>query len=116
MGVSWKTDSFFISLGILIKQIKVMTIQDIQLNQISQIYVGKDRNCRCGCQGTYIATSFMESPRTDIIDDRRAQKNLTRAKRLAVKKDVLVEYGDNHINIGYGNNRAITVYFDEVKK
>ena len=93
-----------------------MTIQDIQLNQISQIYVGKDRNCRCGCGGTYIATSFMESPRTDIIDDRRAQKNLTRAKKLALKKDVLVEYGDNHINIGYGNNRAITVYFDEVKK
>ena len=93
-----------------------MTIQEISLDQISQIYVGKDRNCRCGCGGTYIATSFMDSPRTDIIDNIRAQKNLTRAKKLALKKDVLVEYGDNHINIGYGNNRAITIYTDELKK
>jgi hypothetical protein len=93
-----------------------MTIQEISLDQISQIYVGKDRNCRCGCGGTYIATTFMESPRTDIIDNIRAQKNLTRAKKLALRKDVLVEYGDNHINIGYGNNRAITIYTDEVKK
>jgi hypothetical protein len=93
-----------------------MTIQEISLDQISQIYVGKDRNCRCGCGGTYIATSFMDSPRTDIIDNIRAQKNLPRAKNLSLKKDVLVEYGDNHINIGYGNNRAITIYTDELKK
>jgi len=93
-----------------------MNIQEITLDQVSQIYVGKDRNCRCGCGGTYIATTFMESPRTDIIDNIRAQKNLTRAKKLALKKDVLVEYGDNHINVGFGNNRAICIYTDELKK
>lgn len=93
-----------------------MTIQDIQLNQISQIYVGKDRNCRCGCGGTYVATSFMENPRTDVVDDSKAQSRLSRAKKIALRKDALVEYGDNHINVGYGNNRAYTIYFDEVKK
>ena len=93
-----------------------MTLQEIQLNQISQIYVGKDRCCRCGCGGKYIATTFMESPRTDIIDDRRALTNLNRAKRLEAKKAAIVEYGDNHINVGFGNNRAICIYFDEVKK
>ena len=93
-----------------------MNIQEITLDQVSQIYVGKDRCCRCGCGGNYIATTFMESPRTNIIDNIRAQKNLTRAKKLALKKDVLVEYGDNHINVGFGNNRAITIYTDELKK
>lgn len=93
-----------------------MNLQEITLDQISQIYVGKDRCCRCGCGGKYIATTFMESPRTNIIDNIRAQKNLTRAKKLALKKDVLVEYGDNHINVGFGNNRAITIYTDELKK
>jgi hypothetical protein len=93
-----------------------MTIQEISLDQISQIYVGKDRNCRCGCGGTYIATSFMDSPRTDIIDNIRAQKNLTRAKKLALNLMNDVDYGTNYINVSFGNNRAICIYTDEVKK
>lgn len=92
-----------------------MTLQEITLNQISQIYVGKDRNCRCGCGGTYTATSFMEDPRSEV-NDRKAQSSLTRAKRMVERNKAEVEYGDNHINVAYGNNRAITIYFDEVKK
>jgi hypothetical protein len=92
-----------------------MNIQDIKLNQISQIYVGLDRNCRCGCGGTYVSTSFMEEPRNEV-NDKLAMTRLKRAKKLALRKDVEIEYADIYINVGYGNNRAITIYLDEVKK
>jgi hypothetical protein len=92
-----------------------MNIQEIQLNQVSQIYVGKDRCCRCGCGGSYVSTSYMEDPRNDV-DDQLAQKRLNRAKRLALKSNSEIQYGSNHINIGYGYNSAITVYLDEIKK
>jgi len=97
-----------------------MNIQEIQLNQVSQIYLGKDRVCRCGCAGKYISTSYMENPRNDV-DDKLAASRLKRAKKLALNTDSEVEYSGNHINVSYGDggkytNRAITIYLDEVKK
>jgi hypothetical protein len=91
-----------------------MNIQEIQLNQISQIYIGKDRVCRCGCAGEYVSTSFMEDPRNDV-DDKLAESRLKRAKKLALNTNSVVDYCDNHINVSYGKDRAITIYLDEIK-
>jgi hypothetical protein len=91
-----------------------MKIQEIQLDQISQIYLGKDQFCRCGCGGTYVSTSYMNEPRSDV-NDRLAQTRLNRAKKIALNADSEIFYDKDHINIGYGDNRAITIYLDELK-
>lgn len=83
------------------------------LNQISQVYLGKDHHCRCGCGGEYTATSFMEDPRSDVNDSLVARR-LKRAKRL-VESGAHVEYGDIYVNIETGDNKALTFYFDEIK-
>ena len=85
------------------------------LNQISQVYLGKDRCCRCGCGGDYTATSYMIKPRTADINDALVAKRLKRAKKL-VESGINVDYGDTCVNISTGNNRAMTFYFDEVAK
>jgi len=85
------------------------------LNQISQVYLGKDRHCRCGCGGNYTATSFMVKPRTEDINDALVAKRLKRAKKL-VESGIDVDYGDTYVNISTGENRAMTFYFDEVAK
>jgi hypothetical protein len=84
------------------------------IENISQVYVGKDRCCRCGCGGDYTATSYMVKPRSDV-NDSLVEKRLKRAKRL-IESGVEYQIGDNHINIELGNNRALTFYFDEVAK
>jgi len=91
-----------------------MNIQEIQLNQISQIYIGKDRVCRCGCAGEYVSTSYMEDPRSDV-DDKLAGSRLKRAKKLALNTTSEVDYQDTYINVSYGKDRVITIYLDEVK-
>lgn len=83
------------------------------LNQISQVYLGKDRHCRCGCGGDYTATSYMIKPRTADINDALVAKRLKRAKKL-VESGINVDYGNTYVNISTGNNRAMTFYFDEV--
>lgn len=97
------------------KNIK-LTIEEflkMELNQISQCYLGKDRCCRCGCGGEYTFTSFHISPRADI-NDTLVAKRLNRAKNI-IRKGGEYEIGDNHINVVTGLNRALTLYFDEVK-
>lgn len=84
-----------------------------EISNISQVYFGKDHCCRCGCGGTYTATSYMKDPRSDV-NDSLVQKRLKRAKKL-VLEGAEVEYGDNFINISTGENRALTFYFDEIK-
>lgn len=87
---------------------------EADINKISQVYSGKNRHCRCGCGGEYIATSFMENPRSEVNDE-LAIERLNRAKRL-IRDGAEYDIGDNHINIVTGNNRALTFYFDEIKK
>lgn len=84
------------------------------LNQISHVYSGKDQHCRCGCGGEYVATSFMEEPRSDV-NDVLVEKRLKRAKRL-VEQGADVDYGGTYVNIKTGENKALTFYFDEIKK
>jgi len=84
------------------------------LNQISQVYLGKDHHCRCGCGGEYTATSFMEDPRSDVNDSLVARR-LKRAKRLVEAGIAAVEYSDTYVNIETGYNKALTFYFDDIK-
>ena len=94
-----------------------MTIEQFlqsEISNISQVYFGKDHCCRCGCGGNYTATSYMKDPRSDV-NDSLVQKRLKRAKKL-VLEGAEVEYGYNFVNIPTGENRALTFYFDDLKK
>lgn len=84
-----------------------------EINQISQSYLGLDRACRCGCKGEYTATSYHENARS-VVNDILVEKRLKRAKRL-IQKGAKYEIGDNNVNISTGDNRALTLYFDEIK-
>jgi hypothetical protein len=86
----------------------------VEISNISQVYFGKDRDCRCGCGGTYTATSYMKDPRSDV-NDSLVEKRLKRAKKL-VLEGAKTTYGDNYVNISTGNNKALTFYFDDLKK
>ena len=83
------------------------------LSNISQVYSGKRRCCRCGCGGTYTATTYMIDPRTDIIDNKLVERRLKRAKKL-VLEGTNVDYGDTYVDIETGNDRSLTFYFDEI--
>ena len=85
-----------------------------KLNQVSQVYYGKRNSCRCGCRGKYTATTFMDKPRTEDINDSLVNKRLQRAKKL-VEKGVDVMYGTTCVDVRTGKNISLTFYFDEIK-
>jgi hypothetical protein len=85
----------------------------LEVNNISQVYNGKRDCCRCGCGGTYTATSFMEHPRGSV-DDELVAKRLKRAKTL-VKNGGEVDFGGTYIDVKTGKDRTLTFYTDEVK-
>ena len=94
------------------KLITVDQFLDFNLSQISQTYVGKDACCRCGCGGEYTSTSYHVEPRSPV-NDQLSESRLNRAKRL-IKKGNRYEISSNHINISTGQNRALTLYFDDL--
>ncbi len=85
-----------------------------QISQISQVYSGKRNHCRCGCGGSYTATSYMVNPRTDEISDKLVERRLRKAKKL-ILEGADVSYGDTYVDVQTGENRALTFYFDEIK-
>lgn len=87
---------------------------EASLTQISQVYYGKRNHCRCGCGGTYTATTYMVNPRTDNVNDESVAKRLRRAKKL-VMSGADVDYGTTYVDVQTGENRTLTFYFDEVK-
>lgn len=90
------------------------TFLSLGIESISQVYLGKDRHCRCGCGGEYIATSFMEKPRSDV-DDSLVAKRLERAKKL-ISEGAEYEFGPNYLNLVTGDNRCLCFYFDDIKQ
>lgn len=71
--------------------------------KVRSIYMGKDNHCRCGCAGEYVK-------RGEPKFDRRLmmfQKKLL--KYTPTKDDIMV---GEYVNVSYGNNRALTVYFE----
>ncbi len=81
-------------------------MNDILANRttpITKVYVGADRACRCGCRGSYAS----------VADGKIFSTRVKRFMSLLAKADAAdVEDDGDNINISYGNNRAMTVYFD----
>jgi hypothetical protein len=68
----------------------------IDESRITKIYVGADAACRCGCRGEYREAG-------------------TRAFKMALNKARKLSCDDRtstYMNFPYGNNRAVTLYFD----
>ena len=86
----------------------------LTLDKISQVYNGRRNCCRCGCGGDYVATSFMQNPRSEVNDSLVA-KRLKRAQAL-VREGANTEYGDTWIDVETGRDRTLTFYVDELKK
>lgn len=95
------------------KEITIEQFLQMEIHNISQVYMGRDRCCRCGCGGTYTATSFMQDPRSDV-DDRLVNTRLTRAKRI-IQGGGEYDLTETYINIPTGRDRCLTFYFDELK-
>lgn len=94
---------------------KTSTNQIPAIEKISQVYVGKDAHCRCGCAGNYTSSSHAIEPRSRV-SDAYVQTQITRAKNLILQGLAKVEVSGNYVNVSYGTNRAITFYIDEVSK
>ena len=91
-----------------------MNLHELQLKNISTIYIGKDHHCRCGCGGKYVSSSFMDNPRSEV-NDIQILNLLQRAQKYN-KKYNTAEYGETYINVSMKNNRCICIYTDELKK
>ena len=74
----------------------------IAAERISQIYLGKDRICRCGCAGEYV------TPEHPMF-----HKRLKRFHALVCKEGSQTEDGGSYINVSYGNDRAMTIYLND---
>jgi len=55
----------------------------------------------------------MKNPRT-VINDSLVEKRLKRAKKL-IAEGAEYDFGGSYVNIVMGNDRALTLYFDELK-
>lgn len=77
-------------------------MSQFKAEEVTKIYLGKDRVCRCGCEGEYVR-----------LGDPMFQKRLARfAKMWADYEPAKDDIGPNYLNLSYGKNRALTVYFD----
>lgn len=91
------------------------------IKNFSQVYFGKDNCCRCGCAGNYIYTTSNIHMQTIIdknlpinINDKLAKRRLNQAKKLISQQSAKIEIGDIYVNVIFGDNRALTFYFDEI--
>ena len=73
---------------------------------VTQIYLGRDKICRCGCAGEYVKRG---EPMFDVRLKRFAKMWETYTPRMDRYAD---DIGPNYMNISYGRDRALTVYFD----
>lgn len=83
------------------------------VSQVSQVYKGKRHHCRCGCGGTYTATSYMINPRSEV-NDKLVARRLKQAQELIRQNAVFVDYESTYVDVETSDNRSLTFYFDEV--
>jgi hypothetical protein len=86
----------------------------LTLENISQVYSGQRNVCRCGCKGTYTATSFMANVGSEINDELIA-KRLKRAQKLVAEGINDVDYSTTYIDIETGPGRCLCFYVNELK-
>jgi hypothetical protein len=79
----------------------------IKTERVTQIYLGRDKVCRCGCAGEYVA-------RGEPKFEKRLKRFLKMAQKYDFEKNTNpVDYmQDHYLNISYGKDRAMTLYFD----
>ncbi len=70
---------------------------EIDFANVEKIYFGKDRCCRCGCNGTYF------NP-----ESKQFKNKISTIKRLGEVDSLVTE---QYINIPVGSNKAYTLYF-----
>lgn len=74
-------------------------------NAVTKIYMGKDKVCRCGCAGEYIRKN-----ENNPLFERRLKQFMKMLPSYTAQE---FDIGQTYRNISYGNDRALTVYFDE---
>ncbi len=70
--------------------------------KVTKIYMGKDVHCRCGCGGEYVERG---EPKFDL----RVKRFASMWENYVPKED---DVDSSFFNVSYGQNRALTVYFD----
>ena len=75
-------------------------------SKVTKIYLGKDRYCRCGCAGEYV-------DRGEPMFEKRLQRFVKMWCDYTPDDSLYsADITDTYRNISYGQNRAMTVYFD----
>ena len=81
----------------------------IDISKITKIYMGRDRTCRCGCAGEYLEPN-------DKLFSKRVKRFMAMAATYNFEEHVtdqgFLDKGPNYMNISYGQDRALTIYFD----
>jgi hypothetical protein len=77
------------------------TVKVYDSEKVSKIYMGKD-GCRCGCEGEYAYPGDSKFERRLEMFQKKFWESTPETRD--------VELGE-YIDVSYGNNRAITVYF-----
>jgi len=79
---------------------------NIEADRVTNIYLGRDRICRCGCAGEYVR-------RGESMFEKRLNRFMKMAKTYKFcDTPEQPDIGANYLNISYGKDRALTVYFD----
>ena len=82
------------------KEIQKLMLSLIPVDvHIEKLYSGKDHFCRCGCGGKYY-----------YPNDRLFNSIVKKACKKAYEEGVELDVQSTYINIGYGDNRAYTIY------
>ena len=79
-------------------KLETIRTSEIDFANVEKIYFGKDRGCRCGCNGTYF------NPESEQFE------NKIRTIKSLGKVEALVSH-DGYINIPHKGNNAFTLYF-----
>ena len=71
------------------------------LSAATKIYSGASSCCRCGCKGTYAEAG------TKLFTSR-----LKKMQAMLDANQGTVDVDDSYIDVTFGNDRALTAYFD----
>jgi hypothetical protein len=86
----------------MIKETDMTQKPTFTAENVTRIYLGADNACRCGCKGDY-------QDRGDPLFEKRVKRF---AKMWETYQPGDDDLGGFYLNLSYGNDRALTVYFD----